>query len=246
MARYLGPKGKLSRREGTDLFLKSARRSLDPSASSTPSPASTAAPRARARPTSACSCARSRRSSRMYGVLERQFRRYFAEADAPQGQHRREPAAAARVAPGQRRLPHGLRLDARRSAPAGVAQRDHGQRQGRQHRRRTLVKAGDVVAVREKAKKQLRIAGRAAAGRAGRLARLGRRSTRRRWKARSRARPTAPSSAQDINEAWSSSCIRSNRQSDVRRLNVGRAATASPYRCNEPILKEHACKAMFC
>src|SRR5947207_2097177 len=29
MARYLGPKCKLARREGTDLFLKSARRSLD-------------------------------------------------------------------------------------------------------------------------------------------------------------------------------------------------------------------------
>jgi small subunit ribosomal protein S4 len=29
MARYTGPKCKLSRREGTDLFLKSARRSLD-------------------------------------------------------------------------------------------------------------------------------------------------------------------------------------------------------------------------
>jgi len=28
VARYLGPKAKLSRREGTDLFLKSARRSL--------------------------------------------------------------------------------------------------------------------------------------------------------------------------------------------------------------------------
>ena len=29
MARYIGPKAKLSRREGTDLFLKSARRSLE-------------------------------------------------------------------------------------------------------------------------------------------------------------------------------------------------------------------------
>jgi small subunit ribosomal protein S4 len=28
VARYLGPKAKLSRREGTDLFLKSARRSI--------------------------------------------------------------------------------------------------------------------------------------------------------------------------------------------------------------------------
>ena len=29
MARYTGPKAKLARREGTDLFLKSARRTLD-------------------------------------------------------------------------------------------------------------------------------------------------------------------------------------------------------------------------
>src|SRR5438034_7461742 len=29
VARYIGPKAKLARREGTDLFLKSARRSLD-------------------------------------------------------------------------------------------------------------------------------------------------------------------------------------------------------------------------
>jgi len=28
VARYLGPKGKLSRREGTDLFLKSGRRAI--------------------------------------------------------------------------------------------------------------------------------------------------------------------------------------------------------------------------
>ena len=29
MARYIGPKCKLARREGTDLFLKSARRSVE-------------------------------------------------------------------------------------------------------------------------------------------------------------------------------------------------------------------------
>ncbi len=34
MARYIGPKAKLSRREGTDLFLKSARRSIQDKAKS--------------------------------------------------------------------------------------------------------------------------------------------------------------------------------------------------------------------
>ncbi len=42
MARFTGPKCKLARREGTDLFLKSARRGSTPSASWTSVPASTA------------------------------------------------------------------------------------------------------------------------------------------------------------------------------------------------------------
>ncbi len=43
MARYLGPKCKLARQEGTDLFLNSARRSSTPSASWIPSPVNTGA-----------------------------------------------------------------------------------------------------------------------------------------------------------------------------------------------------------
>ena len=88
------------------------------SASSTPSPASTAASRAahvRLRHAAAREAegpAHVRRARAPVPPLLRRGR-------APQGQHRREPAAAARVAPGQRRLPHGLRLDARRGAPAG-------------------------------------------------------------------------------------------------------------------------------
>ena len=83
MARYIGPKCKLSRR-GTDLFLKSARRSLDSSASWIPSLANTAALRAPALPTTACSCAK-QKLKRMYGVLEKQFRKYFAEAERRRG-----------------------------------------------------------------------------------------------------------------------------------------------------------------
>ena len=64
MARYLGPKAKLSRREG-DRPVPEERAAPDRRQGQVrlPSPASTAAPRARARPTTACSCARSRRSS---------------------------------------------------------------------------------------------------------------------------------------------------------------------------------------
>ena len=51
MARYLGPKAKLSRREGTDLFLKSARRSIADKAKFDSKPASTAVPRVSAPPT---------------------------------------------------------------------------------------------------------------------------------------------------------------------------------------------------
>lgn len=79
MARYTGPKAKLSRREGTDLFLKSARRSLDSKAKDTK-------PGQHGRISGArtsdygLQLREKQKVKRMYGVLERQFRRYFAEA----------------------------------------------------------------------------------------------------------------------------------------------------------------------
>ena len=61
MARYTGPKCKLSRREGTDLFLKSARRSLDDASANWPQRrASTAPSQVNACRTTACNCAKSR------------------------------------------------------------------------------------------------------------------------------------------------------------------------------------------
>ncbi len=79
MARYTGPKAKLSRREGTDLFLKSARRSLDSKAKDTK-------PGQHGRTSGArtsdfgLQLREKQKVKRMYGILERQFRRYFAEA----------------------------------------------------------------------------------------------------------------------------------------------------------------------
>ena len=51
------------------------------------------------------SCRRSRRPEYIYGVLERQFRRTYEEATRLQGVDGREPAAPARAAPRQRRVP---------------------------------------------------------------------------------------------------------------------------------------------
>jgi ribosomal protein S4 len=61
VARYIGPKAKLSRREGTDLFLKSARRSLADKCKLDSKPANTAARRVHVRPTTARSCAKSKK-----------------------------------------------------------------------------------------------------------------------------------------------------------------------------------------
>ena len=95
MARYTGPKCKLSRREGTDLFLKSARRSLDTKCKldTQPRPARR---EVRTRISEYGTQLREKQKiRRMYGVLERQFRRYFDKATARKGVDRREPAADA-------------------------------------------------------------------------------------------------------------------------------------------------------
>jgi small subunit ribosomal protein S4 len=84
VARYLGPKAKLSRREGTDLFLKSARRPIaDKAKESKPGQHG----RTSGSRTSdfGLQLREKQKVKRMYGVLERQFRRYFAEAERRKG-----------------------------------------------------------------------------------------------------------------------------------------------------------------
>ena len=157
MARYIGPKCKLARREGTDLFLKSARRSLDSKCKLDSKPGQHGVKSGMRMSDYGKQLREKQKLRRTYGMLERQFRRYFTMAAQRQGLDRREPAAAARIAAGQCRLPDGLRLDPGGSAPAGVAPRGHGQRQGRQRRRPRWSRPGDIIAVKEGAKTQLRI-----------------------------------------------------------------------------------------
>ena len=84
MARYLGPKLKLSRREGTDLFLKSGVRSLESKCRSESAPGQHGQRRAR-NSDYAVQLREKQKVRRIYGVLERQFRNYYKKADRQKG-----------------------------------------------------------------------------------------------------------------------------------------------------------------
>ena len=156
MARYLGPKGKLARREGTDLFLKSARRPIGDKVKFDSKPGQHGRTSGSRTSDFGLQLREKQKVKRMYGVLERQFRRYFAEAERRKGN-----TGANLLSLLESRLDNVVYRMGFGSTRA----------EGRQlvsHKAITvngqvvniasyMVKAGDVVAVREKAKKQLRI-----------------------------------------------------------------------------------------
>jgi len=80
VARYTGPKAKLSRREGTDLFLKSARRGLDSKCKLDSKPGQHGRTSGARTSDFGLQLREKQKVKRMYGILERQFRRYYAEA----------------------------------------------------------------------------------------------------------------------------------------------------------------------
>lgn len=84
MARYLGPTCKLSRREGTDLFLKSRGKSLEGKCKLDQRPGQHGAKRTR-NSDYALQLRAKQRLRRMYGVLEKQFRGYYRIADMKKG-----------------------------------------------------------------------------------------------------------------------------------------------------------------
>jgi len=85
VARYLGPKAKLSRREGTDLFLKSARRPIGDKAKFDSKPGQHGRTSGSRTSDFGLQLREKQKVKRMYGILERQFRRYFAEAEKRKG-----------------------------------------------------------------------------------------------------------------------------------------------------------------
>ena len=85
MARYRGPKNKLSRREGTDLFLKSGYRSYDSKISTENPPGAHWARRGRLSDFG-IQLREKQKVKRIYGVLERQFRNYYKLAARQKGE----------------------------------------------------------------------------------------------------------------------------------------------------------------
>ena len=156
MARYLGPKAKLSRREGTDLFLKSARRSVSDKCKFDTKHGQHGRISGARTSDYGLQLREKQKVKRMYGVLERQFRRYFEEAD-----RRRGNTGANLLSLLESRLDNvvfrmgfgSTRAEARQlvshkailvnGKPVNIPS--------------LMVKAGDVVSVREKSAKQARV-----------------------------------------------------------------------------------------
>lgn len=156
MARYLGPKAKLSRREGTDLFLKSARRSISDKAKFDSKPGQHGRTSGQRTSDFGLQLREKQKVKRMYGILERQFRKYFEEADRRKGN-----SGANLLTLLESRLDNvvyrmgfaSTRAEARQlvSHKAIVV---NGQSINIPS---AMVKVGDLVAVREKSKKQQRV-----------------------------------------------------------------------------------------
>ena len=156
MARYLGPKAKLSRREGTDLFLKSARRPIGDKAKFDSKPGQHGRTSGTRTSDFGLQLREKQKVKRMYGILERQFRRYFAEAERRKGNtganlllllESRLDNVVYRMGFGSTRA-EARQLVSHKSITVNNAVVNIAS---------YLVKASDTVAVREKAKKQLRI-----------------------------------------------------------------------------------------
>jgi len=156
MARYTGPKCKLARREGTDLFLKSARRSLDSKCKLDAKPGQHGQKSGLRLSDYGKQLREKQKLRRIYGVLERQFRRYFAEATRGKSStgenllkllESRLDNVVYRMGMGSTRaearqlVSHGSILinGKRTNVPSA------------------LVRSGDVISVADKSKQQLRI-----------------------------------------------------------------------------------------
>ncbi len=156
MARYLGPKAKLSRREGTDLFLKSARRPIGDKAKFDSKPGQHGRTSGSRTGDYGVQLREKQKVKRMYGILERQFRRYFAEAERRSGNTGSNLLALleSRLDNVVYRMGFGSTRAEARQIVSHRAITVNGQSVNIPS---FLVKAGDVVAVREGARSQLRI-----------------------------------------------------------------------------------------
>ena len=155
MARYLGPKCKLSRREGTDLFLKSGVRPIDSKCKADVIPGQHGQRRSRLSDYGV-QLREKQKVRRTYGVLERQFRGYYKEAARQKGVTGENllQLLECRLDNVVYRMGFGsTRAEARQLVSHKAISVNGDLVNIPSHQ----VSEGDVVAVRQKAKEQLRI-----------------------------------------------------------------------------------------
>jgi len=158
MARYLGPKLKLSRREGGDLNLKSARRPFEDKVKDANTKPGQHGKVSGTRMSDYGNQLREKQKvKRIYGLLERQFRRYFKNAETMRGNTGTNLLLLL-----ESRLDNvvyrmgfaSTRAEARQLVSHGAIAVNG----NRVNIPSASVKPGDVVSIREKARKQARIA----------------------------------------------------------------------------------------
>jgi len=156
VARYLGPKANLARREGTDLFLKSARRSISDKAKFDSKPGQHGRTSGQRTSDYGLQLREKQKVKRMYGVLEKQFRRYFAEAERRRGNTGANLLSLleSRLDNVVYRMGFGSTRAEARQLVSHKAVTINGQPVNIPS---YLVQTGDVIAVREKSKKQTRV-----------------------------------------------------------------------------------------
>ncbi len=155
MAKYIGPKCKLSRREGTDLFLKSRARPLESKCKIETPPGQHGQRRTRLSDYGV-QLREKQKLRRMYGVLEKQFRNYYLKAAQQRGSTGENliRLLECRLDNVVYRMGFGATRAEARQLVNHKAVAVNG---------RTVnipsyqVDAGDVIEIREKSKKQLRI-----------------------------------------------------------------------------------------
>ncbi len=155
MARYIGPTCKLSRREGTDLFLKSGARALDSKCKIETAPGQHGQRRGRLSDYGV-QLREKQKVRRIYGILEKQFRGYYKEAARRKGASGENllKLLECRLDNVVYRMGFGSTRAESRQLVSHKAISVNGKTVNIASYQ---VAAGDVVAVREKAKKQLRV-----------------------------------------------------------------------------------------
>ena len=156
MARYIGPKCKLSRREGVDLQLKSGVRALDSKCKADTPPGQHGASRKGRMSDFGTQHREKMKLRRIYGVLERQFSNYYKEAARIKGAtgenllqllESRLDNVVYRMGFGSTRSEARQLVSHRAILVNGV----------RVNVASIQVSAGDVISLHEKAKSQLRV-----------------------------------------------------------------------------------------